>query len=264
MMRNVLTLNVCRNFDLIHAREKHVNVEYLKGLINVVPARGGRGQTGELWCWSVCNTNVLQLIRGTTGIVPSNVFAIHIPAADSSEGVAADLGESFKKGLTSDVCNVFMPLFKCVDEHWMLRMANLRRRQFLVYDSLLTKRALARTDLLNSGVSSPMLHYVFAPISRTCANPHIHDEGQKEAVAAALSVATDYADVRTWQTDHPLCPQQGNGHDCSVFIMVFMDLISMSSKPLLFNQRYVRHMRDKLLVSLLQGKIAHFPDALRW
>ena len=102
-----------------------------------------------------------------------------------------------------------MPLFECVDEHWMLLVANLRRRQFLVYDSLLMRRALARNDLLNSGVSSPLLHYVFTPISRTDANPHIHNELQKEAVAAALSVATDYADVRTWQTNHPLCPQQG-------------------------------------------------------
>ncbi|KAJ8420535.1 hypothetical protein Cgig2_002957 [Carnegiea gigantea] len=191
-------------------REKHVNAESLKGLINVVPARG-RGQTGEVLCRSVYNTDVLQLIRGMAAIVPSNVFAIHIPAADSSEGVVADLGESFKKALTSDVCN-------------MLLVAKLRQRQFLVYDSLLTKRALARTDLQNSG---------------------------KEAVAAALSVAIDYADARTWWTDHPQCPQQGNGHHCSVFVMVFMDLISMNSKPLLFNERYVRHMRDKLLVSLL-------------
>ncbi|KAJ8431991.1 hypothetical protein Cgig2_005920 [Carnegiea gigantea] len=229
-MGNVLTLNVCRNFDLIHAREKHVNAKYLKGLINVVPARGVWDRPGK-FC-----IDVLQLIRGATVIAPSNVFAIHIPTAGSSEEVAADLGESFKKGLTSDVCNVFMPLFECVDEHWMLLVPNLRRQQFLVYDSLLTKRALARTDLLNSG---------------------------KEAVAAALSVATDYADARTWQTDHPLCPQQGNGHDCGVFVMVFMGLISMSSKPLLFNQRYVHHIWDKLLVSLLQGKIAHFPNALQ-
>lgn len=131
---------------------------------------------------------------------------------------------------------VFMPLFECVDEHWMLLVADLKRRQFVVYDSLLTKRAPTRTDLQNSG---------------------------KEAVAAALSVATDYADARTRQMDHPSCPQQGNGHDCVVFVMVFMDLISMNNKPLLFNQQYVRHMRDKLLVSLLQGKIAHFPDALQ-
>ncbi|KAJ8442480.1 hypothetical protein Cgig2_022363 [Carnegiea gigantea] len=206
------------NFDLIHAREKHVNAEYLKGLINVVPARGAGDRPGRFCARLNC-----------------------------AEGVAADLGESFKKGLTSDVCNVFMPLFECVDEHWMLLVANLRWRQFLVYDSLLTKRALARTDLLNSGVSSPLLHYAFAPISRTDTNPHIHDEVQKQAVVAALSVATDYANARMWQTDHPLCPQQGNGHDCGVFVMVFMDLISMSSKPLLFNQRYMHHMRDKLL-----------------
>ena len=70
---------------------------------------------------------------------------------------------------------VFMRLFECVDEHWMLLVADLKWRQFMVYDSLLTKRAPTRTDLQNSGVSSPLLPYVFAPLSRIDTHPLIHD-----------------------------------------------------------------------------------------
>ena len=36
-----------RNFDLSHAPQKHVNAEYLKGLINVVPARGAGDRAGR-------------------------------------------------------------------------------------------------------------------------------------------------------------------------------------------------------------------------
>ena len=37
----------CRNFDLSHASEKHVNVEYLRGLINVVLLRGDGDRAGR-------------------------------------------------------------------------------------------------------------------------------------------------------------------------------------------------------------------------
>jgi len=53
-----------------------------------------------------------------------------------------------------------------------------------------------------------------------------------------------------------------SGHDCGVFVMVLMDLLSMRADKVVFDQQHVRHVRDKLLLSLLQGKIAHFPDAL--
>lgn len=64
----------------------------------------------------------------------------------------------------------------------MLLVADLKQRQFVVYDSLLTKRAPIRTDLVNN---------------------------VKQAIAATLSVAADYADASTWEreTDHPSCPQ---------------------------------------------------------
>ena len=37
---------VRRNFDLPQARHEHVNAEYLKGLINVVPMRGAGDKPG--------------------------------------------------------------------------------------------------------------------------------------------------------------------------------------------------------------------------
>lgn len=36
-----------RNFDLVKASGKHVNVEYLKGLINVVPVRSAGDKPGR-------------------------------------------------------------------------------------------------------------------------------------------------------------------------------------------------------------------------
>jgi len=36
-----------RNFDLSHASEEHVNAEYLRGLINVVPVRGAGDRAGR-------------------------------------------------------------------------------------------------------------------------------------------------------------------------------------------------------------------------
>ena len=36
-----------RNFDLSHASDEHVNAEYLRGLINVVPVRGAGDRAGR-------------------------------------------------------------------------------------------------------------------------------------------------------------------------------------------------------------------------
>jgi len=35
------------NFDLPQASRKHVNIEYSKGLINVIPLRGARDRAGR-------------------------------------------------------------------------------------------------------------------------------------------------------------------------------------------------------------------------
>ncbi|KAJ8431548.1 hypothetical protein Cgig2_029577 [Carnegiea gigantea] len=53
-----------------------------------------------------------------------------------------------------------------------------------------------------------------------------------------------------------------SGHDCGVYVMVFMDLLSLGVKQPILPQRYVRQVRDNLLLSLLQGQVAHFPEAM--
>jgi len=53
-----------------------------------------------------------------------------------------------------------------------------------------------------------------------------------------------------------------SGHDCGVFVMAFMDVLSIRTDGLYFHQRDVRHMRDLCLLSIIQGEVAHFPDAL--
>ena len=57
------------------------------------------------------------------------------------------------------------------------------------------------------------------------------------------------------------CLHCRSGHDCGVYMLMFMDLLSIRADGLYFDQPYVRHPRDKLLLSLLQGSIAHFPQA---
>ena len=45
--------------------------------------------------------------------------------------------------------------------------------------------------------------------------------------------------------------------------MAFMDVLSIKTDGLHFHQDDVRHMRDLCLLSIVDGKIAHFPDALQ-
>jgi len=47
-----------------------------------------------------------------------------------------------------------MPLFECVDEHWLLLVVDLQHRKFEVYDSLTTRRPGVRGDLIKCAVSN--------------------------------------------------------------------------------------------------------------
>jgi len=65
-------------------------------------------------------------------------------------------------------------------------------------------------------------------------------------------------------TTHCLCCfvcDDCSGHDCGVYMLMIMDLLSIRADGLYFGQPYVRNARDKLLLSLLQGRVAHFPEA---
>jgi len=46
-----------------------------------------------------------------------------------------------------------MPLFEYVDEHWLLLVGDLEVQKFVVYDSLITKRAGVPGDLIQCAVS---------------------------------------------------------------------------------------------------------------
>jgi len=54
-----------------------------------------------------------------------------------------------------------------------------------------------------------------------------------------------------------------SGYDCGVYVMAFMDVLSIKTDGLHFHPSDVRHMRDLCLLSIVDGKIAHFPDALQ-
>uniref|UniRef100_A0A7C8ZNM0 Ubiquitin-like protease family profile domain-containing protein n=1 Tax=Opuntia streptacantha TaxID=393608 RepID=A0A7C8ZNM0_OPUST len=229
------------NFDLSHAPQKHVNAEYLKGLINVVLARGAGDRAGRFCVGRFAIQMYCELLHERQQLYPTYCRkSVFIPPHDKArlnrvDTVVTTLAETFGKVEMGHVTNVFMPLFECVDEHWLLLVGDLEVRKFLVYDSLQKKRPGVRGDLIE------------------CA---------RDVIGAALTMLPNYSDARQWVIDYPSCPQQGNGYDCGVYVMVLLDLISMRAEKVEFDPQHVRQVRDKLLLSLLQGKIAHFPGAL--
>ena len=50
-----------------------------------------------------------------------------------------------------------------------------------------------------------------------------------------------------------------SGHDYGVYVMAFMDVLSIKTDELYFDKDDVRHLRDLCLMSIVDGKIAHFP-----
>jgi len=50
-----------------------------------------------------------------------------------------------------------------------------------------------------------------------------------------------------------------SGHDCGVFVMVFMDLLSINGGVLCFSQSDMRQLCKKCLADLLAGEIRNFP-----
>jgi len=53
-----------------------------------------------------------------------------------------------------------------------------------------------------------------------------------------------------------------SGFDYGVFVIAFIDLISIRATGWTFTQGHARHFRDKYLLSLLTGRIVHFPHTL--
>ncbi|KAJ8428795.1 LOW QUALITY PROTEIN: hypothetical protein Cgig2_009980 [Carnegiea gigantea] len=140
----------CKNFDLPEASEKHVNAEFLKGLINVVLTRGVVDRPGRYCIGS---------------------FAVH----------------QYCKLLDFRQC-----------EH---------------------KRYYRMSIFLDR-----------------------HD--QKVAIGLALMKLAEFTDVLRWEMEHTDCPQKDNGHDCSVYMLMFMDLLSIRADGLYFGQPYVCRARQ--------------------
>ncbi|KAJ8452972.1 hypothetical protein Cgig2_014735 [Carnegiea gigantea] len=227
------------NFDLPEATEKHVNAEFLKGLINVVPTRGAADRPGRYCIGSFAVQQYSKLLhsrqRQHRRYCRMSVFL------DRHD-------------------EVFMPLFERVSQHWLLLLADVTNRRFLVYDSLQSKRDGPRQRLLCSAVSARP-SYV---ITQTCMFYKFTSSLlslQKVAIGLALMKLPEFCDVLSWEMENAECPQQDNGHDCGVYMLMFMDLLSIRADGLYFGQPYVRNARDKLLLSLLQERVAHFPEA---
>ncbi|KAJ8425455.1 LOW QUALITY PROTEIN: hypothetical protein Cgig2_018853 [Carnegiea gigantea] len=134
------------NFDLPEATEKHVNAEFLKGLINVVPTRGAADRPGRYCIGSFAVQQYSKLLhsrqRQHRRYCCMSVFLDrhdegHLRNADVA---VRHIWETFKAQKDSDLCNVFMPLFERVSQHWLLLLADVTNRRFLVYDSLQSKR----------------------------------------------------------------------------------------------------------------------------
>ncbi|KAJ8441430.1 hypothetical protein Cgig2_023616 [Carnegiea gigantea] len=51
-------------------------------------------------------------------------------------------------------------------------------------------------------------------------------------------------------------------HDCGVCVMIFMDVLTFTSRMMYFKQSDIRILRDKCLVDILRGRIRYFPMTL--
>jgi len=53
-----------------------------------------------------------------------------------------------------------------------------------------------------------------------------------------------------------------SGHECDVFVMIFMDILALTGRMGCFNQSNIRTLRDKCLANILRGRMRNFPVAL--
>ncbi|KAJ8432188.1 hypothetical protein Cgig2_013730 [Carnegiea gigantea] len=193
--------------------------EFLKGLINVVSTRGAAGRPGRYCIGSFAVHQYYKLLdfrqcEHKTYCRMSVFLDRHDQGLlNKPEHAARDIWEMLKAQKDSNLCYVFLPLFESVSQHWLLLVADVNNRRFIV------------------------------------------------AIGHALMKLAEFTDVLKWEMEHADCPQQDNGHDCGVYMLTFMDLLSIRADGLYFGQPYVRQTRDKLLLSLLQGNVAHFPQA---
>jgi len=63
---------------------------------------------------------------------------------------------------------------------------------------------------------------------------------------------------------YSFCASACSGHDCGVFVMVFMDLLCINGGVLCFSQTDMRQLREKCLADLLAGEIRNFSIMSPW
>ncbi|KAJ8430624.1 hypothetical protein Cgig2_021586 [Carnegiea gigantea] len=169
------------SFDLPEASEKHVNAELLKGLINVVLTRGAADRPGRYYIGSFAIHQYCKLLdfrqREHKRYCHMSVFLDRHDQGLSSkpEHAVRDIWETLKAPKDSNLCYVFLPFFESVSQHWLLLVADVNNRRFIVYDSLQCKRDGPRKRLLLSG---------------------------KVAIGLALMKLAEFTDVLRWEMEH--------------------------------------------------------------
>ncbi|KAJ8423551.1 hypothetical protein Cgig2_007082 [Carnegiea gigantea] len=151
---------------------------------------------------------------------------------------------------------VLVPLFDEHVRHWLLLQVDLHRRCMCVYDSLPPTKAKdmqERKLCIDRAVKISSLHHSpLMPRPRFSSN-------LKVAIALAVMKTDIYTDALTWDLVHVDYPQQDNGHDCGVFVMIFIDLLALIGHTMCFDQSDIRILWDKCLADILRGTIWNFP-----
>jgi len=191
-----------------------------------------------------------------------------------------------------------MPLHEVHRKHWLLFGVDLIAQKYFVYDSSSSTADADRADLVRYAVSCTppstftcLCTYLVSHLSRENAHvaassygprfdaslqmcstssvghsiPRMSPTGQVSVHTFAYRGVNPESHVPSTFVVHVLFAAfvACSGHDCGLYVMTFMDVLSMKTDRLYFDPSYARNMRDLCLLSILQGKVAHFPDALR-
>ncbi|KAJ8428612.1 hypothetical protein Cgig2_026157 [Carnegiea gigantea] len=185
-----------------------------KELLNTVQGRykGLRSNNKGGGCEVVlAETGACELVAGPhqRGLKCRSRGQVREVTLQNKARIAAMIWDTFKRPSHADVRYVFIPLLETTEGHWLLQLVDLRDRCFVMYDSLSNAADKNRQALIDS------VRITF--------------------ILAFLRSAT-YADAAQWELCNPPCPEQMNGHDCGVFVMAFMELLSLKADGFHFDQ----------------------------
>ncbi|KAJ8424262.1 LOW QUALITY PROTEIN: hypothetical protein Cgig2_019207 [Carnegiea gigantea] len=174
---------------------------------------------------SACRSSCRQVGYGASSMWFQRGSCVQVTLHNKGH-ISGVIWDNLKATPQPDVRYVLLPLLEKTNEHWFLLVADLRERSFLVYDSLPSPVAKIRRELVDSA---------------------------RIAFILAFLRSSTYVDAGHWEVLTPNCPEQRNGHDCGVFVMAFMKLLSLKADGFEFDQDCVPYYRDKCLLSFLQG-----------